>query len=354
MVVLWLNLTIAYVFSFFSRYFAKPARAVQMMRPNLLMAGLAAAVLIAVSGLRDNIGDTFFYMHSYALTHFTLPTIDYTGDFGFNMLQLLLQRLSSNPQVMIFVCALITNALIVAVLYNYSKLFELSVYVYITAGMFLTSMNGIRQYLAAAIVFTGTKYLLNGDWKKYFAIVLLAATFHKSALIFVPIYFLVRHKAWTKTTFVLIALSVLIVIGFNQFSNVLFTTIADTQYGHYQNFSEGGANINRVFIAAIPVVIAFFGRHKLRTLSPGIDVIVNMSLLNGIFMIISTQDWIFARFSIYFGLYYLILIAWIVKLFREKDQKLVYYAILGCYLIFYYYEEIIALGIQYGSHIIHL
>ena len=31
----------------------------------------------------------------------------------------------------------------------------------------LVSMNGIRQVLAAAIIFTATKYLIEGNWIKY-------------------------------------------------------------------------------------------------------------------------------------------------------------------------------------------
>ena len=57
---------------------------------------------------------------------------------------------------------------------------ELSLYVYITGGLFLVSMNGIRQLLAAAIAFTATKYLIDGNWIKYFLIVLFASLFHQS------------------------------------------------------------------------------------------------------------------------------------------------------------------------------
>ena len=52
-----------------------------------------------------------------------------------------------------------------------------------------------------------------------------------------------------------------------------------------------------------------------------------MAIIGLMFMIISTQNWIFARFSIYFNLYQLILISWVVKLFHEKDQRFIYYAI---------------------------
>jgi transmembrane protein EpsG len=211
-------------------------------------------------------------------------------------------------------------------------------------------MNGVRQYLTAAIIFTATKYILDGNWKKYFLIVLFAATFHQSALVLIPIYFVVRRKAWSTITFILLLLAVLIVIGFNQFAEAFFATIGDTQYGHYKDFQEGGANILRVAVEATPLILAFIGRHKLRELFPKSDYIVNMALLGLVFMIISTQNWIFARFSIYFGLYQLILISWVIKVFIEKDQKLIYYAVILCYFIYFVYEHVITLGIVYKSN----
>jgi transmembrane protein EpsG len=72
-----------------------------------------------------------------------------------------------------------------------------------------------------------------------------------------------------------------------------------------------------------------------------------------VFMLMSTQNWIFARVSIYFELYNLILISWVVKLFREKDQKFVYFGIVVCYLIYFYYEHVISLNIQYRSDFLY-
>lgn len=145
-------------------------------------------------------------------------------------------------------------------------------------------------------------------------------------------------------------LAVLIVIGFNQFTEVLFKAIEDTQYGQYKEFHEGGANILRVAVDSVPLVLAYIGRDRLREIFPKCDYIVNMALLGTVFMFISTQNWIFARFSIYFGLYQLILIAWVVKLFTKKDQKLIYYSILLCYFIYFVYEHIVTLGVIYRSN----
>ncbi|MGF9965405.1 EpsG family protein [Bacillus rhizoplanae] len=350
MTVLWMNLAIVFMFSFFARYSAISATTGPVsIKPNRILILMATLSLVLVSGLRNNLGDTYFYMHGYTVTDFNWEYIQKNQDMGFNIFQMILKKYTDDPQVMIFITALITNVLIVFILYKYSRLIDLSLYVYITSGMYLVSMNGLRQFLAAAIAFTATKYIFDGNWKKYILIVLLASIFHQSALVLIPIYFLIRRKAWSAPTFILLFLAVLIVIGFNQFSEVLFAAIENTQYGHYKDFHEGGANILRVAVDAAPLILAYLGRERLRELFPNGDYIVNMALLNSVFMLISTQNWIFARFAIYFGLYQLILISWVVKLFIEKDQKFIYYVILVCYFIYFVYEHVITLGIIYRS-----
>jgi transmembrane protein EpsG len=350
MTIMWLNLSLVYLFSFLSRLYSVPMpNTLNRVMPNKLHVTLVVLCLVTVAGLQKNIGDTYFYMHSFKITEFTWQDIDFSGDFGFNIYQLLLQELSSDPQILIFTTALITNLLIIIVLYKYSRMFEIAVYVYIAAGMFTTSMNGIRQYLAAAIVFLSTKYLLNGDFKKYALIILLASTVHKSALVLLPIYFVVRREAWTKVTLILLTLSIFIVLGFNVFSDMLFSALDNTQYGQYSDFAEGGANKLRVVVIAIPVLIAFLGREKLKKLWPESDYIVNMSIISVFFIIIASQNWIFARFNIYFGLYSLILISWIVKLFREHNQRLIYFGIIVFYFIYFYFEHVISFGLRYES-----
>ncbi|PFN15460.1 EpsG family protein [Bacillus cereus] len=351
MTILWMNLAIVFILAFFPRYFAVPVtNSLTAIKPNRFLVLMAALSLVLVAGLRKNIGDTYFYMHAYNVTEFNWEYIQNNKDMGFNIFQMVLKEYTNDPQVMVFITALITNLLIVVTLYKYSRFIEISLYVYITSGMYLVSMNGIRQYLAAAIVFAGTKYIFDGNWKMYVLIVLFASTFHQSALVLIPVYFLIRRRAWSGITFLLLFLAVLIVIGFNQFTEVLFKTIEDTQYSQYKEFHEGGANILRVAVDLTPLILAYIGKDRLREIFPECDVVINMALLGMVFMFISTQNWIFARFSIYFGLYQLILIAWVIKLFTKKDRKLIYYSILLCYFIYFVYEHIITLGVIYKSN----
>ncbi len=352
MTILWMNLFIVFIASFFSRYFAMTAVTPygnSIIKPNKLLVLVVMLSLVLISGLRSDIGDTYFYKHSFSINNYTWEFVKTQKDIGFGILQMMLKMYSSDPQILVFTTALITNVLIVSVLYHYSRMIELATYVYITGGLFLVSMNGIRQVFAAAIAFTATKFLIEGDWKKYILVVLFASTFHESALVLIPIYFLVRYKAWSKATLFLLLFAIAIVLGFNQFSSLLFSALQDSQYGQYKNFQEGGANIIRVAVNGAPLLIAFLGRDKLRSIFPKSDFIVNMAMIGFVFMVISTKNWIFARFSIYFDLYQLILISWIIKLFREKDQRLAYYILLICYFLYYYYENVISLNIIYKS-----
>jgi len=356
MTLLWINLAFVFIFSFLARYVASTRISYVStispvyIKPNKVFVLCALLSLVLIAGLRANIGDTYVYIDVFKKNDFTWSYIISKKDIGFGIFQMILKHFSTDPQIMIFTTALITNGLVVFVLYNYSRIFELSLYVYITGGLFLVSMNGIRQVLAAAIAFTGIRFLMEGSWKKYILVVLLASLFHQSALILIPIYFIVRFKAWSKVTIALILLSIVIVTGYGYFSSLLFSAIKDTQYANYKNFHEGGANVIRGVVYAVPLLIAFVGRNKLRRMFPNSDIVINMTLLGFVFMVVSTQNWIFARVSIYFDFYYLILISWIIKLFREKDEKLIYYAIIICYLAYYYYEDVISLNIIYNSN----
>ncbi len=70
-------------------------------------------LLVLVSGLRSNIGDTYFYMHAYKISQFTWEFILSQKDIGFGVFQMVLKNyVSQDPQVLVFTAALITNTLI--------------------------------------------------------------------------------------------------------------------------------------------------------------------------------------------------------------------------------------------------
>ncbi|MED1381576.1 EpsG family protein, partial [Bacillus mycoides] len=76
MTILWMNLFIVFILAFFARYSAIPVTTgFVMLKPSRLLILMATTSLVLVSGLRNNIGDTYFYMHAYKVTDFNWENV---------------------------------------------------------------------------------------------------------------------------------------------------------------------------------------------------------------------------------------------------------------------------------------
>ncbi len=102
--------------------------------------------------------------------------------------------ITKDPQIMYFTVAVVTCDFILKGLVEFGRPFELSVFLFLGTYHYYASFNGIRQYMVAAVLFWAVRYVISGSWKRYMSIVLLCSLFHSSALIMIPVYFLVRKK----------------------------------------------------------------------------------------------------------------------------------------------------------------
>ena len=277
------------------------------------------------------------------------------ADVGYYIFTFYLYKISSNPQIMIFTTALITQVCYFKFFYKYRSYLELEIFMYIASGYFFVTMNGIRQSLAAGILVLATKYLIERDLKKYLFLVIFASLFHQSALIMILIYFLIESKPFSKTTFIMIAGSVIGVMLFNELMPLLFKLLQGSNYEHYEQvFKDGteqGANILRVFVAIVPVILAYLKKEDLVKYE-NINFFINMSIINLIFMIFSLKTWIFARFTIYFNLYNFILLPYIIKKWNNpKEKRILYVLFILCYLLFFLVEQRFAEKIRFFINI---
>ena len=317
---------------------------------SMIFTVIIMLVFILVAGLRINIGDTHTYTVHYS-NFVTDPTYitDYK-DKGFGYLLILLTKISSDPQLMIFVTALITNFCYIWTFKKYSSLFELEIFMYITSGYFIVTMNGIRQALAASIIFMGTKFIVDGKFKQFLILVLIASTIHSSALILIPVYFIVRNEAWSKEIIKLIILSSIAFFLFEPIMAKVYEMLQGTRYAAYEDINEGGASIIRTMIALVPVIMAYFGKDKIKEKWPDSNVFINMSIINLIVMVFSLYNWAFARFAFYFQTYNIILLPYMIGLLFNKRQKgLIYYSLMLCYFLVFYIEYG---GLVYRSNIL--
>ena len=316
----------------------------------MLFFGIVVMTLIIISGLRQGIGDTYFYKHSYELLYENIDSFKIDADFGFSIFSILLMQISSDPQILIFTAALITNLFNCIIFYKYKNYIELQLYMYIASGYYLTTMNGLRQSLAATLLFICTPLIIKGKFKLYLLFILIISTIHASALIMIPIYFIAKQAPWSKKIWVMIMIAIMSALFYDIFIQLLNSFLSNTQYAYYKDFSEGGSSGIRAIVNLIPAILAYVKRNELKEKWPASNIFINISLINAIFVSFGMFNWIFNRFSIYFQLYNFILLPYIIKnCFKGKEKRVIYFLFLICYFIFFYREQVIGLNMNYTS-----
>lgn len=347
MFTMYATLITTFIFSFLSRISSDKKYRILA----LFWVVIVSIILIIFSGFRTGaVGDTGMYMHSYRLYANDPSTLKLDRDGGFAILNLILIQFSSDPQMLVFVTSLIVSLCNMIIFYKYSSYLELQVYLYIASGYLTVTMNGMRQCVAAAILFTFTTFIIKGKFKEYIVVVLIISTIHASALIMIPVYFIVRQEAWSRNVVIMIVLACVGVVFYNVLSPILFKALENTQYGGYSEFNEGGSSFIRTVVNMVPVFLAYIKRDKLKEAWSESNIFVNMALINVIFVAFGMFNWIFNRFTLYMQLYNFILIPFIIRnCFKGKERRLLYFGVLLCYFVFFYREQVIGMNMSYPS-----
>lgn len=274
MTVWWITLFSTYFLCLFARMSGKYkyVKGERVFRANVIFAGMACAVLIFVSGFREGIGDTYTYRNLFKkvpanfISFVKHPTIK--DDSGFYAIVAFIKQFISNDSQMVLLClAIITVGLIFLTYYKNTDMIEMAVFLFITSGCYLVTMNGLRQYLASAILFFCFPMIHKRQWQFYLPIVLLCSRIHQSALIFLILYFIVDNPAWGNTTKWIVFIGVFLFVTYPITGPMLANILGETQYGNYKEalISNGaGANMLRVLVMSVPVVLSYLGEDYLR------------------------------------------------------------------------------------------
>lgn len=321
-------------------------------KPLFLFYIVIMTIFIVIAGFRDSIGDTPMYRHLYEQV--IANTVSEGGyEEGFIYFLTVLTKISTDSQFMIFITSFITQGLMIWFLREYSSYFELELFMYVASGYFVTTMNGIRQAMAASIMLLGTKFLIKRKFIPYIILVLLMSTIHSSALIMIPIYFIANNDNWSRNFLQTIIIMMIVALFGGTIMNIVFKLLEGSKFGGYSEFDEGGSNIFRTIIATIPIILAYIQRDRLRDILPECDIFVNISIINMLVMALSLYNWIFARITFYFAPYTYVLLPYCIKSIEVKEyRRLMYYLFLIGYFGFMYVEYVIALGMNYTSIIL--
>ena len=95
------------------------------------------------------------------------------------------------------VFAFATIAIFLKALYEQAEDFPLAFFLFMTLGMYFRTFNTVRYYFVLAITLYSFRYILRKEYGKFILLIVLAAFFHKSVLVVIPIYF-IANIPWKK------------------------------------------------------------------------------------------------------------------------------------------------------------
>lgn len=163
-------------------------------------------ILTILAALRLEVGNDYgtyvttcheIFQHGYVVT-----------EPGYNLAVRILYTLSGKEDYLLMFG--VFGAAIVAVflkcIYDQSDSFALGFFLFMTLGIYFRSFNTVRYYFALGLTLFSLRYVVKLGWQnvlKFLALILVAATFHKSVLVVIPMYALCRLP-WKKWMIVLL------------------------------------------------------------------------------------------------------------------------------------------------------
>ena len=303
-------------------------------------------------------GDTGAYqrMFSYAPSHLSDIwdfALNSSKDKGFAFLEGLFKSLISEKcELFFFAVALFCMFGLVKIYRKYSEDFWLSMFFFIVCGEYMSWFhNGMRQFIAVIMIFLCFPFLYRKKYLPILLVIVIAAQIHASALFALPFVFIVQGKPFNWKTLLFIFSIAIIILFVDRFTGAVTGFFDDSAYsGEVQEFAKDtGTNILRVLFYTFPTVVAFIFRKRiLEAGNPLMNICVNLSIASAGFYILSffTSGIFMGRIPIYFSLANYIMIPWMVTRFFTRDSaRLIKVALVGVYLVFFYFQHQIAWGL---------
>lgn len=317
-----------------------------------------AAILVAFPYViwamnRSWFGDTEVYRRTFLnapASIFEIPQYLLTKekDKGFSILTIVLKTvIGNNDKLFFFLIAAFQMIAIVYFFRKYSNHFLLCMFMFVASTDYLSWMfNGIRQFIAVAAILFSFDFVLKNKYLHAVGVILLAATIHGSALIMLPIIFIVKGKAWNKMTIAALAGVAISILFLGQFTSLLGAVLEDTQYSDMMTneiwINDDGTSMLRVLFYSVPAMLSLLGKRYIDAAdNPVINLCVNCSVITAIlyFLANATSGIYIGRLPIYTTLPGYISCAWLIdQVFTENSIRLGQLGLVFAYLVFFYYQ----------------
>lgn len=323
-------------------------------RYHWFFALLAIAPLVYLAATRGWIGDSGMYRRGFeeAASSFSEIPAYMQGikkDRAFYFFACVWRCiLGFRPVVYFGIVAGIQLVLMLVGLRRYSTDLLTGLFIFVAATDYYSYVqNGMRQFVAVAIIFACSRWIFERKYIPAIIGIIIASQFHQSALLMIPVIFVVQGDPWNKSTILMLILAFLAVIFVNQFTTILDDMLSETQYTNvvedYTSWNDNGTNPIRVLVYCVPAILSLIGLPYIREANdPVINVCTNMSIVSaGLYLVSMATSGIFiGRLPIYASIYAnSILLPWEVdNFFTKESSSLIRTLMYIAFMLFFYYQ----------------
>lgn len=295
--------------------------------------------IILFSGLRSRYNDTSTYMIGFQMLD--PKSVGFSDLFssygGFEVYQKIIkQYISDNPQVLIFVSAVLVGLLYIPFLARHTNHFGETIFLFLI-GDYIFSMGGIKQSLAIGIALHAISSYLDKRYIKAIILLLIAMSFHPYAICLVCIVAL-QDEVWSVKCVLLSAVFVVLFMNLDSLFGLLSAIGKDYSS---EDMSSYTINPIRVLVEAVPVAISFLYRKKLNVSQDKYLILgVNMQVISFVFIALGLlfNPIYLGRMATYFSALSCIAIPKMLNVAFKNTKNgrywtVLYYAFFGVYFL---------------------
>ena len=303
-----------------------------------------ALVLIVVEGFRYDYMDTSIYkgVFSQDITKSLFYNFSNTKEYGFVFFEWLIKIINDNPQFFIFLISLfiVISSIVFIKKYAFDLPFSLILYFFFS---FLSDMNGIRQICGATIIMLAFPLLVQKKYFKYILFILLASTFHRSALVVIPLMILITKSRWNNLLIAFLVFCVFSSIVPGPI-NFIINTFVTEDYSHYTETYSVTASFLHILIDGVPLVLSiiYHNLHKDDLESDRVtDLLINMMVVKFSFMFLALRMAQYARIGMYMRNSTALITPFLIaKVFDKKENRMIQIIAIILYFVVFLVENI--------------
>ena len=341
MEVYYLTLIVVAVCSFAAELFLiRKKHSKKLREQNRLPLGtkvclfLTAFMLIFIAGSRYYVGSDFgaYYrgLNTYApRLKEAVKTFD---EPGLPLIATIVKWFTRDGAWFIMTCSALTIGLYMITLYRNEESYMMMSLLFLLT-IWDGTFNGVRQYLASAVLFCGHRFVYEKKFFKWALIVFLAACIHKSALVMVVLFFLLRNKVNFRNILLLAIGTYIVSVNYD----TIFSFLGFNDGTSATSYAGRSVNVLRILVACAPAILCLLVNIKTK-MNEEQTFYTNAMVVHGATMIAASGSAYLARIGMYTSPFVVIALPKMLRMKNKNMEILLRVGTLLLYGVFWYIE----------------